>query len=127
VEQKASAITVQYRLAPAREPMLRGLMQALVAARADEFLLAPAHMAWEIRPRGIHKGTAVRRLMQEAPLAGRLPVFVGDDVTDEDGMRVAEAMGGHGVHVQRCFPQGAAGVRAWLSGVALQLRDGAGR
>lgn len=127
VEQKSSAITVHYRLAPAREPELRAAMEALVATRPDEFLLAPAHMAWEIRPRGIHKGTAVRRLMLEEPLAGRVPVFVGDDVTDEDGMRVAEALGGYGVHVRRCFPEGAAGVRAWLSGVAMQLRDGSGR
>lgn len=127
VEQKSSAITVHYRLAPAREAELHAQMQGLVATRPDEFLLAPAHMAWEIRPRGIHKGTAVRRLMREEPLAGRVPVFVGDDVTDEDGMRVAEALGGYGVHVRRCFPEGAAGVRAWLSGVAMQLRDGSGR
>jgi trehalose 6-phosphate phosphatase len=124
VEQKTSAIAVHYRLAPSREPHLRALMQALVEARGDEFLLALAHMAWEIRPRGIHKGTAVRRLMREARMLGRLPVFVGDDVTDEDGMRAAEAMGGHGVHVHRCFPEGAASVRAWLSDVAMQLRDG---
>jgi len=127
VEQKTSAIAVHYRLAPARETVLRALMQALVDARPDEFLLSPAHMAWEIRPRGVHKGTAVRRLMREAPLEGRVPVFIGDDVTDEDGMRAAEALGGCGVHVQRCFPQGASGVRAWLGVVATKLRDGAGR
>jgi trehalose 6-phosphate phosphatase len=127
VEQKASAIAVHYRLAPGCEPALRALMQSLVAQRGDAFVLSPAHLAWEIRPRGIHKGLAVERLMREPTMRGRLPVFVGDDVTDEDGMRAAEAMGGHGVHVQRCFPEGAAGVRAWLSGVAKELQLGAAR
>ena len=49
VEQKTSAIAVHYRLAPACEPSLRALMHGLVAERSDEFVLMPAHMAWEIR------------------------------------------------------------------------------
>lgn len=124
VEQKSSAIAVHFRLAPASGPTLRARMASLVAARSDAFVLSPAHMAWEIRPRGVHKGLAVERLMREEPMRGRLPIFVGDDVTDEDGMRAAEAMGGHGVHVHRCFPEGAAGVRAWLSRVAAAFGSG---
>ena len=58
-----------------------------------EFELLPAHMLWEVRPRGADKGTAVRRLMDRAPFAGRLPVFIGDDVTDEDGIAAAAGPG----------------------------------
>lgn len=127
VEQKTSSIAVHYRLAPACEAPLRALMQCLAAEHAPKFVVTPAHMAWEIRPRGIHKGTAVHRLMRELPMSGRLPVFLGDDVTDEDGMQAAEAMGGIGVHVARCFPDGAAGVRAWLGAVAASLGAGPAR
>ena len=54
--------------------------------------------------------------MARAPFAGRIPVFVGDDVTDEDGMEVARAMGGMGLRVQEHFGD-ARGVRAWLAGL----------
>ena len=55
--------------------------------------------------------------MERAPFAGRLPVFLGDDVTDEDGIKAAAAMGGAGLWVPRVFGD-AAGVRAWLHDIA---------
>ena len=48
-------------------------------------------------PAGADKGSAVRALMAEAPFAGRLPVFVGDDTTDEDGIAAAHDLGGVGL------------------------------
>ena len=53
----------------------------------------------EIKPSGVSKATAIREFMQELPFVGRRPVFVGDDVTDEDGFRAVAALGGHGVLV----------------------------
>jgi trehalose 6-phosphate phosphatase len=60
--------------------------------------------------------------MVETPFASRMPVFVGDDVTDEDGFRAAEALGGIGVDVRIVFAGEPADVRAWLGTFALQLR-----
>ena len=51
--------------------------------------------------------------MDRPPFRDRLPVFIGDDVTDEDGIAAAAAMGGVGLRVQDAFGD-AAGVRAWL-------------
>ena len=86
-------------------------------AGSAEFELLPAHMLWEVRPRGADKGKAVAALMDRAPFLGRLPVFIGDDVTDEDGIAAAEAMGGVGLRVHDVFGD-AAGVRAWLQAIA---------
>ena len=55
--------------------------------------------------------------MARPPFAGRVPVYIGDDVTDEDGIRAALALGGEGWRVAEVFGD-AAGVRAWLRALA---------
>lgn len=51
-----------------------------------------------VRP-GANKGGAVRAFMKVSPFAGAVPVFVGDDVTDEDGFAAALELGGHAILV----------------------------
>jgi trehalose 6-phosphate phosphatase len=56
-------------------------------------------MVLELRTPGMDKGAAVRAFMAETPFVGARPVFIGDDLTDEDGFAAAEALGGFGVLV----------------------------
>jgi len=116
LEHKARGFALHYRAAPAAGPSLREALACLLDGSA-EFELLPAHMLWEVRPRGADKGKAVAGLMDRQPFRDRLPVFIGDDVTDEDGIAAAKAMGGAGLRVQDAFGD-AAGVRAWLQAVA---------
>lgn len=51
-----------------------------------------------VRP-GADKGRAVRQFMAQAPFAGAMPIFVGDDLTDEDGFAACAELGGFGVAV----------------------------
>jgi trehalose 6-phosphate phosphatase len=117
LECKARGFVVHYRLAARAGPALHDQLAALIAARSADFLLLRAHMAWEVRPAGTDKGTALRAIMALAPFAGRLPVFLGDDVTDQDAILVARALGGAGLFVPDVFGD-AAGVRAWLAAAA---------
>jgi trehalose 6-phosphate phosphatase len=111
-ERKARGFVLHYRAAPEHGAALREAMQALLE-QSGRFTMTAAHMAWELRPKGADKGTAVRTLMARAPFAGRLPIFIGDDVTDEDGIAAAQALGGAGLRVPEAFGTPEA-VRAWL-------------
>ena len=116
LERKARGFVLHYRNAPEAGPAFGAMLRGLVAD-SPAFELLDGNMAWEIRPRGADKGGAVAALMARPPFAGRLPVFVGDDVTDHDGIRMARAMGGAGLLVADVFAD-PPGVRAWLARVA---------
>lgn len=113
LERKSRGVTLHFRGAPDAGPALRHLADALLVLLPSHELLGGS-MVWEIRPRGVHKGNAVRALMARPPFARRLPLFVGDDVTDEDAIRAARDMGGIGLRVDAAFgaPQD---VRDWLA------------
>lgn len=112
-EEKPAGFVLHYRLAPDLGDPAFDLLAALVNTTPD-FEILRASMAWEVRPHGIHKGVAVREIMREPGFAGRLPIFIGDDVTDEDGIAAAEALGGMGYRVPADFA-GPEAVRAWLT------------
>ncbi len=116
-EPKARGFVVHYRAIPEAGEALRAPLAGMVARDAARFVLLASHMAWEIRPRGADKGSAVGFLLARAPFAGRVPVFIGDDVTDADGMRAASDAGGQGLYVHEAFG-GPAGVRDWLAHLA---------
>ncbi|WP_048859177.1 trehalose-phosphatase, partial [Novacetimonas hansenii] len=116
IERKKAAVVLHFRGAPDAGPALREVADGWVVSD-PRFHVQEAKMAWEIRPAGIDKGHAVRDLMKAAPFAGRYPVFIGDDVTDEDGIRAAVALGGIGLRIPRDFTDPAA-VRAWLGALA---------
>jgi trehalose 6-phosphate phosphatase len=98
VERKASAVAVHYRLAPERaDECIAAVREA--AAAEPELMPGTGKMVAEARARGATKGAAVHGFMGEAPFAGRTPVFVGDDLTDEDGFVAAQELGGAGIKV----------------------------
>lgn len=113
LEEKQSCLTVHFRLAPEQEPAVRSILEQ-AARRWPGFRIAGAKMALELRPRGLDKGTAVRQLIRHPPFRGRTPVFIGDDITDEDGIRACLLLGGRGLRVPGDFGGGPAAVRAWL-------------
>jgi trehalose 6-phosphate phosphatase len=124
-EPKPHGFVLHFRQAPGAGPALAAALADLLAGSPERFVLLPAAMAWEVRPRGVNKGRAVRELLRRPPFAGRSPVFVGDDTTDEDGIRAAREAGGLGFMVDQTFGD-AAGVRAWLASLAGACEDAEG-
>ncbi|MFP9138403.1 trehalose-phosphatase [Devosia sp. XGJD_8] len=96
LEKKEGAVALHYRQAPELEAAVRSAMEEAVRDTAG-FGLVPGKMVLEARPLGVSKGEALRAFMREEPFIGRTPIFIGDDVTDEDGFIAAQDLGGVGI------------------------------
>lgn len=102
LEDKGYAVAVHYRLAPEKELLVRSEVAAICAewpSGAIEIL--PGKAVVEVKPAGFNKGTALRELMKHAPYAGRRPIFIGDDTTDEMAFAVLPEYSGIGFSVGR--------------------------
>lgn len=99
LEIKGAAVALHYRNAVDREPVAREAAERLVAEYADAYVLQPGKMVFEIKPKGVDKGRALAAFLDEPPFAGRVPLFAGDDLTDEKGFAVVNARGGLSIKV----------------------------
>jgi trehalose 6-phosphate phosphatase len=121
VEDKGYSLALHYRLAPEKETIVRK-SAGLICSEwpAGEIELVPGKAMIEIKHAGFGKASAVRELMTHPPFAGRRPVFIGDDVTDQgvfDAMPefkgIAISVGERRPAVDYCFEH-PADVRGWL-------------
>lgn len=98
LETKGMAFALHYRQAPEHEAALITLAER-ITRRWPQLALQHGKCVVEIKPKGSNKGDAIAAFMQEAPFAGRIPVFFGDDLTDETGFAVVNRAGGISVKV----------------------------
>ena len=98
VEQKRGALALHYRQAPHLEAVCK---QAMTAALQESpgIMLLFGKMVIEAKPAGVNKGTAITDFLAEAPFAGHVPLFAGDDTTDEAGFDAVQRAGGCGLKV----------------------------
>ena len=124
LEDKGRALALHFRQAPELESAVQTVLGRVLPALPAEAHLQPGHCVIEIKSAAADKRTAIQRFLEEPPFAGRVPVFVGDDVTDHEGLDYVESIGGHAVfvgpaprHVRGWLPDPAA-VRSWLRSLA---------
>ncbi|MBV8472693.1 MAG: trehalose-phosphatase, partial [Hyphomicrobiales bacterium] len=130
IEQKTYSLAVHYRATPQAGPQIRGILERLVASEPESGIeIFDAHCAFELRTPAFDKGWAVETFLEHEPFSGRVPIFVGDDTTDEAGFAAVAAHGGRAYSVGRWRP-GAQGVftdptavRAWLAAFADRRAD----
>ena len=119
-EDKGASVALHYRLAPQLAAAAQAKVREAAEPLGDAVEVQDGKMVVELKPAGCDKGTAILQFMGEAPFAGRVPVFLGDDVTDEYGFRVVNRLGGHSVKVgegasaARWRLENPAAARAWL-------------
>lgn len=134
LEDKGTTLALHYRRVPALASYVHKTMRTLVAtagASGAAWRLQPGKGIVEIKPQGRDKGAAILDFMAERPFAGRCPVFVGDDRTDEFGFAAVARIGGWAVKVgpgpthANFRLNSVAAVRRWLVAV-LQHRAACG-
>lgn len=96
-ERKSHGVALHFRAAPALEAAVTEAARS-IAARHGLHAKAGKCVVELVWPEA-SKAAAVRHFMASKPFAGAIPVFIGDDVTDEDGFLAAAELGGFGVIV----------------------------
>lgn len=90
VEEKGLTTSIHYR--QVSEDLVPGIEQAVrasVATAGAWFRMSVGHEIFEIVPRtGWHKGAAVKWILQQLGPEAFLPVYIGDDNSDEDAFAV---------------------------------------
>ncbi|HKX79795.1 MAG TPA: trehalose-phosphatase [Novosphingobium sp.] len=119
IETKPFSAAVHYRAAPEAAGKVMRTVEAV--AQETGLVLKHGKMVVELTTPGSDKGVAVDRFMAMPRFAGSRPVFVGDDMTDEDAFKAVLNHGGCGILVgsQRETEAlwrlpGVAEVHAWL-------------
>lgn len=123
LEDKGTAVAMHYRLAPKYQRLVQEIMTELATPLAGQFILRTGKCVLELAPVGFSKRTAIELFMSEAPFAGRKPVFIGDDVTDEDGFKAVNALGGYSIRVGSTEASAACYSFASVSAVSAWLRE----
>ena len=95
LEDKGYSLALHYRLAPHAKDAIDASIALIRADMPDAGVeVLPGKCVFEIKPAGFTKANGVRALMQQAPFAGRRPLFIGDDVTDESVFAIMPEMNG---------------------------------
>ncbi len=102
VEDKGLSLSVHYRLAQSPiVPQVEQVFDQVVSpsVQREEVKITRGKMVLEVRPNvDWDKGKAVHRIIQAQP-PGSLPIFVGDDATDEAAFQTVQESGGIAVFV----------------------------
>ena len=121
LEDKGVNLALHFRSAPGLRAEVLDAARRLAGESGGTFEVQLGKMVVELRPSGKDKGVAIAEFLDEAPFKGQMPVFVGDDLTDEFGFAMINRVGGHSVKVGEGESEAhwrlpdATAVRAWLT------------
>ncbi len=129
LEDKGLTLALHYRRAPELASYVHRTMSRLIAETNAGLCLQRGKCVVEVKPVGFDKGTVIGEFMAEPPFAGRRPVFIGDDVTDEFGFAAVNRLDGVSVKVgagpteARWQLPDVAAVRTWLGKVLIAAKE----
>ncbi|MEQ1956150.1 trehalose-phosphatase [Mesorhizobium sp. CN2-181] len=121
-ERKGPVFAVHTRAAPEAFDAVKASAEAALARLPTGYRIVAGNAGLEFMPVGALKSAAIDRFLRIEPFKGRVPVFIGDDVSDESGFEFVNDIGGLSIRVR---PRGeteahyalpdVAAVRQWLA------------
>ena len=98
IENKGSNLTVHFRNSTIDRKEINKIIMELVKYEPKLTFLKGKEVL-EVKPLSHNKGTAISYFMRTKPFIKRRPIFIGDDVSDEDGFETVNKKGGWSVRV----------------------------
>jgi trehalose 6-phosphate phosphatase len=99
LEDKGHGLAVHFRRVPQLSWEVNTAVRLACQRAGGEFALQAGKCVFEILPAASTKGSAIRAFMERPPFAGRLPIYIGDDITDEAGFAIVNEIGGISIRV----------------------------
>jgi trehalose 6-phosphate phosphatase len=128
-ERKGPVLAIHTRAAPQALEQVKAAAEAALPRLSDGYRIVVGNVGLEFLPVNAMKSAAIERFLNIEPFAGRVPVFIGDDVSDESGFSFVNGLGGVSIRVR---PRGetearyalpdVAAVREWLAEQVLPER-----
>lgn len=126
LEDKGYGLAVHFRRAPYLSADVDHAVRQACLRLGHDFSVQAGKCVFEIRPANWTKGSAVAAFMSETPFCERMPIYIGDDLTDEGGFAVVNDIGGISIKVGDTQPTlaqhrlpGVRQVLRWLEGIPL--------
>ncbi len=120
IEDKTLSLALHYRHDPSAESAVRRIAHSVATRR--QLRVLEGKMVVELIAGSFDKGDALEAFMRTPSFAGRVPIMVGDDITDEDAFAAAQAQSGFGILVGCPRPSSASfllaspsAVHSWLA------------
>jgi trehalose 6-phosphate phosphatase len=126
LEAKQGALALHYRLRPELEAICVLAMERAVNG-TPSISLRRGKQVIEAVGHNRNKGEAIESFLAEKPFAGRVPVFAGDDLTDEDGFASVNRLQGISIKVGQGATQARYRVKdreellSWLNAIIARI------
>ena len=98
IENKGSNLTIHFRNSTIDRREINRIIMKLVKCDPSLTFLKGKEVL-EVKPLSHNKGTAISYFMKTKPFIKRRPIFIGDDISDEDGFETVNKIGGWSVRV----------------------------
>ena len=93
VEDKGASIALHYRRCPRAKNGAFSLVKELLSKNVGLHFVS-GKMVYEISTCKTDKGVGISKLLKTYPFSQRIPIFIGDDQTDEAGFDFVNSVGG---------------------------------